>query len=81
GNGHWTVDARLPVDDLAAELEVDLPDDEWDTVGGLVLDTAERVPEVGESFRVGDVVFTVVRMQGRRVAELSVVKDPLIEVE
>jgi len=79
GNGRWTVDARLPVEDLAAELEVELPEDESDTVGGLVLAVAERVPEEGETFRVGDCVFTVVRMQGRRIAELTVVKDPQSE--
>ncbi len=76
GNGRWIVDARLPVEDLAAELEVELPEEESDTVGGLVLAVAERVPEEGETFRVGDCVFTVVRMQGRRIAELTVVKDP-----
>ncbi len=79
GNGLWTVDARLPVEDLAAELGVELPEDESDTVGGLVLAVAERVPEEGETFRVGDCVFTVVRMQGRRIAELTVVKDPQSE--
>jgi CBS domain containing-hemolysin-like protein len=78
-NGRWTVDARLPVEDLAAELVVELPEDESDTVGGLVLAVAERVPEEGETFRVGDCVFTVVRMQGRRIAELTVVKDPQSE--
>jgi CBS domain containing-hemolysin-like protein len=81
GNGRWTVDARLPVEDLAAELEVELPEEESDTVGGLVLSVAERVPEEGEIFRVGDCVFTVVRMQGRRIAELTVVKDPQPETE
>jgi CBS domain containing-hemolysin-like protein len=79
GNGRWTVDARLPVEDLAAELGVELPEEESDTVGGLVLAVAERVPEEGESFRVGDCVFTVVRMQGRRIAELTVVKDPQLD--
>jgi CBS domain containing-hemolysin-like protein len=79
GNGRWTVDARLPVEDLAAELGVELPEEESDTVGGLVLAVAERVPEEGESFRVGDCVFTVVRMQGRRIAELNVVKDPHLD--
>ena len=79
GSGRWTVDARLPVEDLAAELGVELPEDESDTVGGLVLAVAERVPEEGETFRVGDCVFTVVRMQGRRIAELTVVKDPQSE--
>lgn len=81
GNGHWTVDARLPVDDLADELEVELPEDDSDTVGGLVLAAAERVPEEGEEFRVGDLVFTVTRMQGRRVAELAVVKAPVADRE
>lgn len=81
GNGRWTVDARLPVEDLAADLEVELPEEESDTVGGLVLAVAERVPEEGETFRVGDCVFTVVRMQGRRIAELTVVKDPQPETE
>ncbi|MEX1037390.1 MAG: hemolysin family protein [Acidimicrobiia bacterium] len=76
GDGRWTVDARLPVEDLAAELEVELPEEESDTVGGLVLAVAERVPEEGETFRVGDCVFTVERMQGRRIAELTVIKDP-----
>lgn len=79
GNGRWTVDARLPVEDLAAELGVELPEEESDTVGGLVLAVAERVPEEGETFRVGDCVFTVARMQGRRIAELTVVKDPQSE--
>lgn len=81
GNGRWTVDARLPVEDLATELDVELPEEESDTVGGLVLAVAERVPEEGETFRVGDCVFTVVRMQGRRIAELTVVKDPQPESE
>ena len=34
----WVVDARLDVDELAALVDTDLPSDEWDTVGGLVLE-------------------------------------------
>lgn len=78
-DGRWIVDARLPVEDLADELKVELPDDEWDTVGGLVLAVAERVPEEGEEFRVGDLLFTVARMQGRRVSELMVAHRPNVE--
>ncbi|MCI0678619.1 MAG: hypothetical protein L0Z63_06220, partial [Actinobacteria bacterium] len=58
---------------------VELPDEDWDTVGGLVLGLAERVPEVGETFRFSDLVFKVTRMQGRRVAEVNVVHDTRIE--
>ncbi len=79
GGGRWEVDARMPVEDLADELEVELPDEEWDTVGGMVLAVAERVPEEGEEFRVGNCLFIVRRMQGRRVAQLGVVKEAPVE--
>jgi CBS domain containing-hemolysin-like protein len=72
GDG-WRVDARLPVDALCKVIGVDVGDDyEGDTVGGLVLGLAERVPEEGEEFGLAPLVMTVIRMQGRRVAEVLV---------
>lgn len=70
--GHWKVDGRLPVSELSEAIDVELPEEEWDTVGGLVLGLAGRVPNEGEKFDVGDVVLTVVRVQGRRVSEIMV---------
>lgn len=70
--GEFLVDARLGVDDLAAVVGTDLPSDEWDTVGGLVLDLAGRVPEEGESFDHDGLTFTPVSVQGRRVAKVRV---------
>lgn len=72
GDGWW-VDARLGVDDLCKVTGVVPPDDyEGDTVGGLVLGIAERVPEEGETFTFEQLALTVTRMQGRRVAEVLV---------
>lgn len=70
-NGWW-VDARLDVDELWKLVGIDAPDQEGDTVGGLVLGLAERVPEEGEVFVLGHLALTVARMQGRRVAEVTV---------
>ena len=71
-DGSLVVDARTDVAELEQILAIDLPDDEWDTVGGLVLGLAGRVPEPGEEFAVNGLVFEVVRVQGRRVAEVLV---------
>jgi CBS domain containing-hemolysin-like protein len=71
-DGGWDVDARLSVDDLAEAAGVDLPDEDWDTVGGLVLGLAERVPDEGERFSYGPLTLTVTRMQGRRVGDVLV---------
>ena len=71
GEGWW-VDARLPVDEFCKITGVEAPDYEGDTVGGLLLRLAERVPEEGETFSLGPLALTVTRMQGRRVSEVSV---------
>jgi len=71
--GLWEVDARVAVDDLSDATGVEFPDEDWDTVGGLILGLAERVPEEGEQFVYGMLTFTVTRMQGRRVSEVRVV--------
>jgi CBS domain containing-hemolysin-like protein len=80
-DGGWDVDARLPVEDLAEVAGLDLPDEDWDTVGGLVMGLAERVPDEGEEFSLGPLTLTVTRMQGRRVAEVSVSVSEAAEAE
>lgn len=71
GDGWW-VDARLAVDELYKVTGVAGPEAEGDTVGGLILGLAERVPEEGETFSLQRFDLTVTRMQGRRVAEVNV---------
>lgn len=79
GEGQWRIDARLSVEDLARLLETELPDGDWDTVGGLILGLAERVPEEAERFVVDSAQLEVTRMQGRRVAEVLVTSIPAEE--
>jgi len=81
GEGTWRIDARLPVEELARLLQTELPEGDWDTVGGLILGLAERVPEEAESFVVDSARLEVTRMQGRRVAEVKVTAVPAEEGE
>ena len=80
-DGGWDIDGRLPVDDLANLAGVDLPDEDWDTVAGLVMGLAERVPDEGERFSYGPLTLTVTRMQGRRVADVSVSVSEAVDAE
>ena len=70
--GQWKVDGRLSVSDLSQAVEVELPEQEWDTVGGLVLGLAGRVPNEQEEFEWEDLVLIVERVQGRRISEITV---------
>ena len=70
------VDARVPIDELNELLGVDLPDEEWDTVGGLVFGLTGRVPSPGETVRYDSVEFTTERVLGRRIKQVLVSKQP-----
>lgn len=72
GDGVYAVDARLSVDELSDAIGHPIPTGDWDTVGGLVLALAGRVPEEGESFDVEGLTLTVDRVQGRRVSRVRI---------
>jgi CBS domain containing-hemolysin-like protein len=73
-DGGYLVDARMPVDDLADLVETVLPDEDWDTVGGLLLGLAGRVPREGESFEYDRLLLVADRVQGRRIARVRVTR-------
>lgn len=70
--GEYLVDGRMPVDELGDLLSVEFPEGDWDTVGGLVLGLAGRVPREGERFELEHTLLVPERVQGRRVARIRV---------
>ena len=72
--GEPLLHGRMPVDQLNALVGADLPDDDWDTVGGLIFGTLGHVPEVGEAIEVDGVKLKVEDMQGRRVTQVRLAR-------
>lgn len=64
--GGFRVSARMSIDDLGELFDIDLEDDEVDTVGGLLAKTLGRVPIVGSEVQVGDIALRAERVEGRR---------------
>lgn len=72
-DGRARVDARLPIDDLNDRLALDVPEDEeYDTVGGFVLETLGHIPDVGESFESHGVRVTVEQAEKTHVVAVVV---------
>jgi len=64
------------VEDLNERLELDLPDEELDTVGGLVLNTFGDVPAAGDEIEIGGGLFRVEKMRGRGITLVSLALTP-----
>jgi len=72
-DGAVIFDAALNVRDLDSQYNISLPEDPaYATVGGFVLDQLGFIPRGGESFEFGGYRFTVVEMDGRRVARVKI---------
>ncbi len=70
--GAYRVDARLPVDELSELVDMPLPDEEWDTVGGLLFGLLGHVPSPGEQVEVQTLQLTAERVEDRRIATVLV---------
>jgi putative hemolysin len=72
-DGALIFDAALNVRDLDAQYNITVPEDPaYATVGGFVLDQLGFIPKGGESFEYGNFRFSVVEMDGKRVARVKI---------
>jgi CBS domain containing-hemolysin-like protein len=81
-DGALIFDAALNVRDLDTQYNITLPEDPaYATVGGFVLDQLGFIPKGGESFVYGNFRFSVVEMDGKRVARVKIqrVRSPETE--
>jgi CBS domain containing-hemolysin-like protein len=70
GNGRYTFDARMPIDDLNDLLGTDLPAHEWDTLGGLMYNLMGKIPKQGESAVHEGLRLTAQKVVGRRILKV-----------
>jgi putative hemolysin len=54
------------------ELKIALPEGEYETVAGLILDKLGRIPQRGEQLQLDGVVLTVLELQGPRIARIQI---------
>ncbi len=74
--GALRVPGGTSIDDVSDELGVELPDTEWDTVGGLVFNLLGHVPEEGECVRFQGLEFRTERVKGRRIVSVHIRPSP-----
>ncbi|MFI5046228.1 MAG: hemolysin family protein [Acidimicrobiia bacterium] len=71
-DGSLRVPGRMAIDDVSEELGIELPDTEWDTVGGLVFNLLGKVPDEGECVTFKSIELCAERVQGRRIVSVLI---------
>ena len=68
--GGYQVNARMALDEVNDLLEAQLPEGDWDTIGGLLLSELGHVPVEDESVEVAGWRLTAERVVGRRIGRV-----------
>lgn len=73
---HFIVKALTPVEDFNEYFETNFSEEEYDTIGGVVLNEFGHMPKRGEEVVINRMVFRVLRSDNRRVYLLEVLLRP-----
>jgi CBS domain containing-hemolysin-like protein len=77
--GGVRVDARTALDEVNDLLDAELPEGDWDTIGGLLYHQLGHVPVEGESVVVDGWLLTAQRIQGRRIGRVRITRQDGME--
>jgi CBS domain containing-hemolysin-like protein len=69
----YICDARINLEDLANELEIELPTENFDTLGGFVFDLFGKIPVVNEKASYQDIEFIIHCMDGHKINSVKIV--------
>jgi magnesium and cobalt transporter len=72
----YSVEAITTIDDFNEFFDVGFPDDEFDTVGGLVINAFGHLPNIGENTKISQFDFKILNCDNRKITLLEVSKDP-----
>jgi Mg2+/Co2+ transporter CorB len=71
-DGHLMVEGAMTIRDLNRATDWSLPDDEANTVAGLVIHEAQMIPTVGQVFSFHNFRFEVIERDGNRITQLKI---------
>jgi len=77
----FVVDARVGVGEVEDELEVKLPEGEYDSLGGFLLDLLGRLPAAGEQIPWKHLLFTVEAVSENRIQLVRIVRGDAVAQE
>ena len=75
-DGSYIVDGKISIYDLEEEIEgMSFPEErDYDTLGGLILDSLEDIPKEGETIIHSDWEITVLDLDGNRITKVQITK-------
>ncbi len=71
-DGSMIIDAGISIRDLREDHGIEIEEsEEYETLGGFILTSLQRIPSVGDKVEIDDKIFTVIEMVGQRISKIK----------
>ena len=71
GPNSYDADSRMLISDFNDELNLEIPTDDFDTIGGFVFDLFGRVPELDETIKYENISFKIKDISGIKIMRIT----------
>ncbi len=71
----YLVDGMLSVGEINDLMHADLPEEEFDTISGMILSLSGKMPEVGDAVELDNIFFRVEEVDDKRISKIKVHKN------
>ena len=77
----FKVHGKVDLDEVNKTLKLNLPDAEYESIGGFVISLFGKIPKSGESINFDGLIFTIEKAQRRRIEKLLITKEKDVSKE
>ncbi|NLL90485.1 MAG: HlyC/CorC family transporter [Dehalococcoidales bacterium] len=77
----FQIDGTMRIDEANDEMGLGLPEGEYETVAGFILQILGRIPKQGRQIKYRDLKIVISRMKGHKIEEIMVTREKKIENE
>ncbi len=71
----FQIDGSMRIEEANEEMELELPEGDYETVAGFVLDLLGYIPKQGEQLRYKDLKLVITKMRGVKIEEILLTKE------
>lgn len=75
----WEVAAHINLDELSEVLDIEFPEDNYETLGGFLFHLFERIPVSGETHTYKNLVFEIIKANERKIETVLITKEQPVE--
>lgn len=76
------VSSQIDIEDINERFDLDIPSEDFQTLGGFVFGLLGREPEIGDIITDRDITYNVLELDGRRISRVQMQKNtPFVDIE